>query len=84
MPLLGAKGVFPGAEPLAPRCRRNAPFKKAFGIGEWLFISMMMLVRDFLINNIPYMTNCQPRSTCCTLLFIAQKNFNIKAMQVRI
>ena len=26
------KEVFPGAEPLAPRCRRNAPFKRRL---EW-------------------------------------------------
>ncbi len=57
LPFLGAEGgvlcspvssfLLPGAEPLAPRCRRNAPFKRRFGMGGWLLISMMMLVRDF-------------------------------------
>ena len=29
-----SKGVFPGAEPLAPRCRRNAPLRRCLGWGD--------------------------------------------------
>ena len=47
MPLLGAKGGVPRCRAPCSSMSEECPVQKAFGIGEWLFISMMMLVRDF-------------------------------------